>query len=82
MEGSKVNCFRRNLAQNEHNQGTKKCSLPLCIAQDEDCEDVQTISSSSQFSADFVGNGHSFNGAWLPCRYTPVGVTRTCFIDS
>ena len=23
-----------------------------------------------------------FNGTWLPCSYSPVGVTRTCFIDS
>ena len=42
MKGSKVNCFRRNLARNEH-KIKKKCSLPLRRAQDEDCEDVQTV---------------------------------------
>ena len=82
MEGSKVNCFRRNLAQNEHK--IQKSVAYRCV---ERKTRIAIMCRLCKFIVPVFGRfclkcaTYSFNGAWLPCRYRPVGVTRTCFID-
>ena len=83
MEGSKVNCFRRNLARNEHK--IQKSVAYRCV---ERKTRIAKMCRLCKFIVPVFGRfrlkyaTYSFNGAWLPCRYRPVGVTRTCFIDS
>ena len=61
----------------------KKCGLPPCRAQGEDREDVHIVQirRPSFWPIYFKMCPYNFNGAFPPCSYMSVGVTRTCFVD-
>ena len=72
MDGSKVNCFRRNLARNEHK--IRKSVTYRCV---ERKMRIAKMYRLCKFIVALFGRfrlkcaTHSFSGAWLPSSYRP-----------
>ena len=77
-----VNCFHWNLVRNEHK--IQKSVAYHCVECKtriaKMCRLYKFVLIFGQFC--FKCATYSLNGAWVPCSNRPVGVTRTCFIDS